>query len=114
EGQQQRGDRDPQVAVGDGAAAGGPELRVLGVPVVDHRALARRRAARTFRYHGHDLSPEDAADAWPEAACLPMSGVLRTSLKYIQIRETQTTPYSSMKQEERTPVRSTSAPNMIG
>ncbi|MCY1181093.1 hypothetical protein D9M73_215780 [compost metagenome] len=39
---------------------------------------------------------------------------MRTSLKYIQIRETQTTPYISMKQELRTPVRSTRAPKRIG
>jgi hypothetical protein len=34
--------------------------------------------------------------------------------KYIQISETQTTPYISMKALERMPVRSISAPNMIG
>ncbi|MNE92689.1 hypothetical protein D3C80_1904450 [compost metagenome] len=39
---------------------------------------------------------------------------MRISLKYIQMSDTQTTPYISMKAEERTPVRSTRAPNMIG
>src|SRR5690606_32457766 len=44
----------------------------------------------------------------------PMTGVLRISLKYIQMRETQTTPYSSMKAEDRTPVRSTRTPKRMG
>ena len=34
--------------------------------------------------------------------------------KCIQTSDTQTVPYSNMKQELRTPVRSTIAPNMIG
>ena len=33
--------------------------------------------------------------------CLPSSGRLRISLKYIQVSDTQTTPYINMKQEER-------------
>ncbi|MNW03223.1 hypothetical protein D3C71_1991280 [compost metagenome] len=48
------------------------------------------------------------------SAGLPSSGRWRISLRYIQARDTQTTPYNNMKQEERTPVRSTSAPNRIG
>ncbi len=44
----------------------------------------------------------------------PISSVRRTSVQYIQISETQTTPYISMKALERMPVRSISAPNMIG
>src|SRR5512138_1549159 len=47
-------------------------------------------------------------------ALRPISSVLRTSVQYIQISETQTTPYRSMKADERTPVRSISAPNMMG
>ena len=43
-----------------------------------------------------------------------MRVVRRTSVQYIQMRETQTTPYISMNALERTPVRSISAPNMIG
>ena len=38
----------------------------------------------------------------------------RTSVKYIQMSDTQTTPYISMKAQERMPVRSISAPNMMG
>ena len=53
---------------------------------------------------------EDPVEPEPE----PMTSVWRTSVKYIQISDTQITPYISMKQLERTPVRSTSAPNMIG
>ena len=37
-----------------------------------------------------------------------------TSVKYIQMSETHTTPYISMKALERMPVRSISAPNMMG
>ena len=48
---------------------------------------------------------------WP---CCPMSSAPRTSVQYIQISDTQTTPYISMKALERMPVRSISAPNMIG
>src|SRR3989344_4692873 len=44
--------------------------------------------------------------------CTAVSG--RTSVKYIHIRDIQTMPNISMKAEERTPVRSTSAPNMMG
>ena len=44
----------------------------------------------------------------------PISSVLRTSVQYIQISDTQTTAYISMKALERMPVRSISAPNMIG
>lgn len=43
-----------------------------------------------------------------------MTSVPRTSVQYIQISDTQTTPYISMKALERMPVKSTSAPNMIG
>jgi hypothetical protein len=43
-----------------------------------------------------------------------MRCVPRTSVRYIQISDTQTTPYISMKALERMPVRSISAPNMIG
>jgi len=43
-----------------------------------------------------------------------MTSVRRTSVKYILICDTLTTPYISMQQLERTAVRSTSAPNMIG
>lgn len=35
-------------------------------------------------------------------------------LKCIHIKDTHTVPYISMKLEERTPVMSTNAPNMIG
>jgi hypothetical protein len=44
----------------------------------------------------------------------PIISVRRTSVQYIQISETQTTPYISMKALERMPVRSIMAPNMIG
>src|SRR5512139_669333 len=44
----------------------------------------------------------------------PMTSALRTSVQYIQISETQTTPYISMKQVERMPVMSCRIPNMIG
>ena len=47
-------------------------------------------------------------------ALAPMTSARRTSVQYIQISETQTTPYISMKADERMPVRSISAPNMIG
>ena len=53
----------------------------------------------------------DMGDA---GAFWPIISVLRTSVQYIQISETQTTPYISMKALERMPVRSISAPNMIG
>ena len=43
-----------------------------------------------------------------------MTSAPRTSVQYIQISDTQTTPYISMKALERMPVRSISAPNMIG
>ena len=44
----------------------------------------------------------------------PITSVRRTSVQYIQISETQTTPYISMKALERMPVMSISAPNMTG
>src|SRR5512139_3404977 len=44
----------------------------------------------------------------------PMTSALRTSVQYIQISETQTTPYISMKHVERMPVRSCRMPNMMG
>jgi hypothetical protein len=43
-----------------------------------------------------------------------MTSVRRTSVQYIQISDTQTTPYISMKALERMPVKSISAPNMMG
>ena len=66
--------------------------------------------------------------AWYPSAATPAAGVarrlrrdcahdracLRTSVQYIQISDTQTTPYISMKALERMPVRSISAPNMMG
>ena len=59
---------------------------------------------------GVDISwKTSAADA-----SSPMKSLRRTSVMYIQISETQTTPYMSMKALERMPVMSSSAPNMIG
>ena len=48
------------------------------------------------------------------AALPPMTSVRRTSVQYIQIRDTQTTPYISMKALERMPVMSIRAPNRMG
>ena len=44
----------------------------------------------------------------------PMTSVLRISVQYMQISETQTIAYSSMQAPERMPVKSCSAPHMIG
>src|SRR5580765_5390980 len=44
----------------------------------------------------------------------PMTSVPRTSVQYIQISDTHTTPYISMNALERMPVRSINAPNIIG
>src|SRR6187200_2769306 len=48
--------------------------------------------------------------------CLRLSSAPmgRTSVKYIHINDTQTMPNINIKADERTPVKSTSAPNMIG
>lgn len=58
-----------------------------------------------------------SARAPPNGECgarAPITWVLRTSVQYIQMSDTQTTPYISMKALERMPVRSISAPNMMG
>src|SRR4051794_18835235 len=47
-------------------------------------------------------------------ACGPITSALRTSVQYIQMSDTHTTPYMSMKQLVRMPVRSSMMPNMIG
>ncbi len=77
----------------EGATA--PVLMVvfMAVPAVSGRLSPARLKALAFR---------------------PIISALRTSVQYIQISETQTTPYISMKALERMPVRSISAPNMIG
>jgi hypothetical protein len=60
------------------------------------------------------FSARSCATRATPGAFWPIISVLRTSVQYIQISETQTTPYINMKALERMPVRSISAPNMIG
>ena len=43
-----------------------------------------------------------------------MTSVPRTSVQYIQMSDTHTTPYINMKQLVRMPVRSSSAPKRMG
>src|SRR5574337_324318 len=83
---------------GGGAVAPGVAVELMVVDSPPERSAQRAK-----------LRENGAAGAF-----LPISSTRRTSVQYIQISDTQTTPYSSMNALERMPVRSISAPNMIG
>src|SRR5574337_112183 len=87
----------PCVRVG-GAVAPGVAVELMVVDSPPERSAQRAK-----------LRENGAAGAF-----LPISSTRRTSVQYIQISDTQTTPYSSMNALERMPVRSISAPNMFG
>ncbi len=74
EGEQQRGDRDPQVAAGDALAVARPELGVLGAPVEQQRSPCGFQLG--IGDHAHDGIPQEwvgrvggrstsAEAAWP-------------------------------------------------
>ena len=97
-----------------------PEGVVLGAPVGDVGAAAvgRRAAAPVsmvvFMVRSWLVGVRRRAAGSAGALRAHQLRCARTSVQYIQISDTQTTPYISMKAVERTPVRSISAPNMIG
>ncbi|MDT4855864.1 hypothetical protein FQZ97_902350 [compost metagenome] len=73
EGQEQRRDRDPQVAGGDSLADGTPEMRVLGAPVLDHRPLPGRLPHGRILGYGHDQSPSSVRkrNSWGQRSRSP-------------------------------------------
>src|SRR5262249_53539383 len=98
EAAEERGHRDREVAVRDALAGLLPERRVLGAPVGDVGAAAgslgnegRRVGRQVHDGSGRGTSVNSllAANALARG---PITSAVRTSVKYIQIRDTQTTP----------------------